>query len=184
MATSTRQPSPSGSAKTASSKSRASSPSMVTSGVSAQVGAAARGGGARLAGLLHRLGREDVRDAMGVDADQRDRARFAHHAEHLDDAGRAWGRNAGWRQRLGEDDLAGRAPFASPGGTSQTPFWRRSVGMMRPSSNTPRMRAGAAPPMRLKVRPSYAAGADRLQPRQHAFPGGQRRLPRRSDACG
>ena len=52
----------------------------------------------------------------------------------------------------------GFAPFSSPRGTSHMPFWRRSVGMMRPSSNTPRMRAGAVPAIRLKVRPSYLPG--------------------------
>ena len=78
----------SGAACTASSWSLASAGSMVTSGSSRQSSRPASVGRLRRLGLGQHRAREDMRDAVGVDGDQADRALALERAEPLLDARR------------------------------------------------------------------------------------------------
>ena len=96
----------SGSANTASSKSRASSPSMVTSGMSRRSVRPPSGVARRASAASQRGGGKCLRDVVGVDGDQADRRRIAHFAKPLDNAG-GFQAEPMVRHRFGQDDLTG-----------------------------------------------------------------------------
>ena len=165
------EPASSGSANTASSKSRASSPSMVTSGRWRRSVRRPSGVAPARLGFFQRGGRKFLRDVVGVDGDQADGPGIAHGAEPLDDAGRLQAQ-ACVGQRFGEHDLAldraaGRAwrhqPFrlGTAVGGDDAPALIDAEDAAGRVGDTPH---GAA---------LVAAGARRLQAHKHAFAGGQ-----------
>ena len=179
--------SPSGSAKTASSKSRASSPSIVTSGISRRSVAPCRAAPPRArSASASAPAREHVRDVVRVDADQADGAGVAHAAQPLDHAGRLEPEPVHAAAARRARSRPASAPPSSPGGTTIPPWSAgRSARCGRPAGrgrNTPSTRPGASV-QPLERAALVAAGPDRLAAgRARARPGASAGRPRGSGA--
>ena len=174
----------SGSAHTASSKSRASSPSIVTSG-SSRRSVRARAAPAGGLGLASAAGGNSIGMSCSGIGDQADRARVAIGAEALDHPARR--RDSGARPRLGQHDLARHGPAA---------VGRAHANSLRDVLRSARIPAMPSPPRGLSVEADDRRGgapqaADdarfiAVSPRRsRASTRSPRRAPgRRRSACG